>query len=80
MQFEQAKLLMQNRSKLHGVLGIGHKNPISATKKKKWMQYQSIMIHKLFMDGMFAYLNHFFLLTLFASFKWNLICFNNFLC
>jgi hypothetical protein len=36
-QFEQAELLMQNFSKLHGVLGIKHQNPINATKQKKWM-------------------------------------------
>jgi hypothetical protein len=43
-----------------GVL-IGHQNLISVTKQKKWMQYQSIMVQNLFMDGMFAYLNYFFI-------------------
>jgi hypothetical protein len=35
------------------------------------------MILKLFMDGMFAYLNYFLLLTLFVSFNYNL-CFSVF--
>jgi hypothetical protein len=60
---------MQNLSKLHGVLGIGHQNPISATEQKKWMQYQSITIHKLFMDGMFAYLIFFFPINIICIFK-----------
>jgi hypothetical protein len=38
------------------------------------MQYQSITIQKLFIDDMFTYLNLTFLLTLFKSFNWNLIC------
>jgi hypothetical protein len=29
-KFEQVELPIQNFSKLHGVLGIGHQNPISA--------------------------------------------------
>jgi hypothetical protein len=68
-QFEQVDLPMQNLSKLHGVFKIGHQNPINATKQKKWIQYQSTTILKLFMDDMFTYLNYFFLLTLFASFN-----------
>jgi hypothetical protein len=36
-QFEQAKLFMQNLSKLHGVLRIKHQNPKNATKKKERM-------------------------------------------
>jgi hypothetical protein len=43
-QFEQAKSFMQNLSKLHGVLIIGHQNPISATEQMKWTQYQNITI------------------------------------
>jgi len=73
-------LFMQNFSKLHGVLRIRHRNPISVIKQKKWMQYQNITIQKLFMDGLFTYLNLFFLLTLFASFNWTLIFLNIFLC
>jgi hypothetical protein len=42
------------------------------------MQYQSIIILKLFMDGMFVYFNYFLLLTLFASFNLNIIYFNDF--
>jgi hypothetical protein len=48
------------------VLGIGHWNPINATKSKKWMQYPSIMISKSFMGSIFPYL-YIFLKTLFAS-------------
>jgi hypothetical protein len=43
-QFEQVELPMQNLSKLHGVLKIGHWNPINVTKQKKWMEYQNTMI------------------------------------
>jgi len=50
---------MQNLSKLQGVFKIGHQNSISAIEQKKWMQYQSITIQKLFMDGTFSYLNYF---------------------
>jgi hypothetical protein len=64
---------MQNLSKLQGVFKIRHQNSISAIEQKKWMQYQSITIQKLFMDDMCAYLNYFFLLILFASFNWNII-------
>jgi hypothetical protein len=71
---------MQNLSKLHKVFRIGHWNPISVTEFFKWMQYQSITILKLFMDDMFAYLNYSFLLTLFVTFYWNLICFSVILC
>jgi hypothetical protein len=77
-QFEQAKLPIQNFSKLHGMLKIGHQNPINAIKQKKIMQYQSIMIQKLFMNDIFTYLNCIFLLTLFKSFDCNLICFRIF--
>jgi hypothetical protein len=52
-------LFMQNLSKLHGVFRIRHQNPISITEQKKWMQYENILIQKLFMDGLFAYLNFF---------------------
>jgi hypothetical protein len=58
---------MQNLSKLHGVFGIEHWNPINVTEQKKKIQYQNITISKLFMDGIFAYLNYFLLLTLFTS-------------
>jgi hypothetical protein len=67
---------MQNLSKLHEMIEIRYQNPISATEQKKWMEYRIIMIKKLFMDGMLAYLNCFFLLTLFPSFHWNIIFFN----
>jgi hypothetical protein len=69
---------MQNLSKWHGVFEIEHWNPINVTKQKKKDTISNIMISKLFMDGIFAYLNCFLLLTLFASFNWNLICFNVF--
>jgi hypothetical protein len=61
-------LLMQNFSKLHGVLRFRHRNPISANEQKKWMQYQNIMIQKLFMDGLFAYLNLFFFVNIICIF------------
>jgi len=46
--------------KLHGVFGIRHWSPISATKPKKWMQYPNITIPKSFMGGIFPYLYSFF--------------------
>jgi hypothetical protein len=55
-QFKQAKLLMQSFWKLHGAFKIGHYSPLSATKPKKWMQYPSIMILKLFMGSLFPYI------------------------
>jgi hypothetical protein len=63
--------------KVAWVLEIGHWNPLSVIEQKKWVQYQSIIIQKSFMDGMFVYLN-FFLLTLFAYFNWNLIFLKHF--
>jgi hypothetical protein len=41
-QFEQMKSLLQNLSKLIGVLKIRHQYPISAIEQMKWMQYQNI--------------------------------------
>jgi hypothetical protein len=52
-----------------GRLELDIKNSVSVIEQKKWMQYQNITIQKLFMDGMYAYLNYFFLLTLFTSFN-----------
>jgi hypothetical protein len=68
---------MQFFSKLHEVLKIGHWDPIIATKQKKWMVFMdSKIIH-----GWYAFiLFKIFLLTLFTSFNWNLICFQVFLC
>jgi hypothetical protein len=54
-QFEQAKSFMQNLSKLHGVLIIGHQNPVSGTKQMKWMQCQNITISKLFMFAFYFF-------------------------
>jgi hypothetical protein len=48
---------MQNFSKLHGVLKIGHWNPIIATKQKNWMVFMdSKIIH-----GWYAFILYLFI-------------------
>jgi len=68
---------MKNFSKLHGMLKIGHQNPINAIEQNMnaISKYHN---SKIFMNDMFTYLNYIFLLTLFKSFNWNLICFKVF--
>jgi hypothetical protein len=56
-----SKIAYAKPLKVAWVFGIAHQDLVSVTKQKKWMQYQSITIQKLFMDGMFTCLNYFFI-------------------